>query len=178
KESRSSRGDMKGALIVAAILSGACGRAPEPQKTSTEITNTAPVPKPVDAAAAKVPHIEPVSRDLDGIRASGELKVLFTFNSTGYFIYRGETMGYEYDLLNLFAHESKLRLTPIVVRDSKVLFEKLNAGEGDVVAAQLAATTNQTEVAMTDSLYETSPVVVQRNAAAPVGVTPAVSTAL
>ena len=117
-------------------------------------------------------------RDLDAIREAGELKVLFTFNSTGYFIYRGETMGYEYDLLNLFAHESKLRLTPIVIRDNKVLFDKLNAGDADVVAAQLAATTNQTEVAMTNKLYETAPVVVQRNPQAPAGVTPAVSTAL
>jgi membrane-bound lytic murein transglycosylase F len=58
------------------------------------------------------------------------------------------------------------------------LFDKLNAGEGDVAAAQLAATTNQTEVAMTNTLYETAPVVVQRNPASPAGVTPAVSTAL
>src|SRR2546430_9576014 len=83
------------------------------------------------------------------ITADGALSVLFTFNSTGYFIYRGETMGYEYDLLNLFARQSHLKLQPIVVRDSTELFTRLNAGEGDVVAAQLAATTNASEVAQT-----------------------------
>ena len=171
---------MKRALIVAALLVAACRREPETQKSPQhhEITNTAAVPKPAESAPARTPHNDPISRDLDAISASGELKVLFTFNSTSYFIYRGETMGYEYDLLNLFAHESKLRLTPIIVRDSKVLFDKLNAGEGDVAAAQLAATTNQTEVAMTDTLYETAPVVVQRNPGSPAGATPAVSTAL
>src|SRR5436853_8202 len=83
------------------------------------------------------------------------LPVLFTFNSTGYFVYRGETMGYEYELLNLFAKETGLRLEPVVVRDSRVLFEKLNHGDGDVVAAQLAASPGEHEVLMTDSLYET-----------------------
>ena len=170
---------MKRALIVAAILTAACQRGGEPRKSPphSENTNTAPVPKPAESQA-RVPHNEPISRDLDAIRASGELKVLFTFNSTGYFVYRGETMGYEYELLNLFAHESKLQLKPIIVRNSKILFDKLNVGEGDVVAAQLAGTTNQTEVAMTDTLYEMAPVIVQRNPQSPAGVTPAVSTAL
>ena len=107
------------------------------------------------------------------------MNVIFTFNSTGYFIYRGQTMGFEYDLLSLFVRESNLRLNPIVIRDSKVLFEKLNRGEGDVVAAALAATTNQTEVATTDALYSTAPVVVQRKGNAPeAGAPPAVATAL
>src|SRR5207302_8686950 len=112
--------------------------------------------------------------------AGRTLNVIFTCNSTGYFIYRGQTTGYEYDLLTLFARESNLRLHPIVVRDSKILFEKLNRGEGDVVAAALAATTNQTEVAMTDTLYSTAPVVVQRGGAKPPesGALPAVATAV
>jgi membrane-bound lytic murein transglycosylase F len=170
---------MQRALIVAAIFAAACQRGAEPRKSPShsEITNTAPVPKPAESRA-RTPHNEPISRDLDAIRASGELKVLFTFNSTGYFVYRGETMGYEYELLNLFAHESKLQLKPIIVRNSKILFDKLNVGEGDVVAAQLAATTNQTEVAMTNTLYEMAPVIVQRNPQSPTGATPAVSTAL
>ena len=143
------------------------------------MTNTSPVPKPTDAAPAAVPKHDPIARDLDAIRASKDLKAIFTFNSTGYFIYRGETMGYEYELLSMFARESKLRLLPVVVRDSKVLFEKLNVGDGDIVAAQLAATTNQTEVGMTNGLYATSPVVVQRSGNAPAaGTTPGVAKAV
>src|SRR5207248_5394969 len=52
-----------------------------------------------------------------------------------------------------------------VIRDSKLLFEDLSRGDGDVVAAALAATTNESEVVTTDSLYSTTPVVVQRMAA-------------
>ena len=133
----------------------------------------------MEGKSSKAPTAAPIVRDLDAITASRTLNVIFTFNSTGYFIYRGQTMGYEYDLLNLFAHDSHLRLNPIVVRDSKVLFEQLNSGEGDVVAAALAATTNQTEVAMTDTLYSTAPVVVQRKERAPeAGASPAVATAV
>jgi membrane-bound lytic murein transglycosylase F len=175
---------LRKAFLLALFLL-ACHREPAhppparpPAPAPPPITNTAPVPKPMEAKLPKTPDTPPVDRDLAAIAAAKTLKVLFTFNSTGYFIYRGETMGYEYDLLNQFAHDNGLRLAPVVIRDSSELFEKLNRGDGDVVAAQLAATANQTSVGMTAGLYETAPVVVQRNAAAPKGATPATSTAL
>jgi len=128
--------------------------------------DTASVPKPLEAKAAPAPLRAPIARDLDQILADGALKVIFTFNSTGYFIYRGETMGYEYELLSAFAKESGLRLEPVIARDSKLLFEALNRGDGDVVAAQLAAALTEDEVLMTDTLYSTAPVVVQRGTGA------------
>jgi len=168
------------ALAGSFIALAACERRAPPSRSSTpHVFNSARVPKPIEAKPAKPPNAPPITRDLDAIAATRTLKVLFTFNSTGYFIYRGQTMGYEYELLNLFAHDSNLRLTPVVIRDSKVLFEKLNDGDGDIVAAALAATTNQSEVAMTDSLYSTAPVVVQRADRPPeAGATPAVATAV
>jgi len=177
---------MRRAAALALLLAFACSReprrnnAPPPAPhTQPAITNTAPVPKPIEATQPAPPKHDPIARDLDAIRDAKTLKVLFTFNSTGYFIYRGETMGYEYELLSSFARESKLQLEPVVVRDTKNVFDKLNAGDGDIVAAQLAATTNQTEVAMTNGLYSTAPVVVQRNGNAPAaGMTPAVATAI
>jgi membrane-bound lytic murein transglycosylase F len=119
-------------------------------------------PKPLEGEPAKSNRLAPIDRDLPAINEAKELRILFTYNSTGYFIYRGETMGYEYDLLNLFAKEHKLRLRPVVVRDSSKLFEQLDRGEGDVIAAQLAAGSDQSQVALSDPLYETSPAVVQR----------------
>lgn len=118
--------------------------------------------KPVESAAPKPPTQAPVARDLAEIVASKELRVLFTFNSTGYFIYRGETMGYEYELLRAMTSDLKLRLVPVVVRDSRTLFEQLSRGEGDLIAAQLVAGAASPQVAFTTGLYETRPVVVQR----------------
>ena len=174
---------MKWLWAAACVLLFACGKAREPAKPAApakpQVTDSGPVPKPIDTQAVKVPKSEPIARDLDAIRADGTLKVLFTFNSTGYFIYRGETMGYEYELLSMFARDAKLRLKPVVARDSKVLFEKLNLGEADVVAAQLAASANQTEIATTAMLYATSPVVVQRtDKSASAGATPTVARAV
>ena len=70
---------------------------------------------------AAAPVAPPIERDLPQIADDKTLKVLFTFNTTGYFIYRGEPMGYEYELLSRFASESKLRLKPIVARDTRHL---------------------------------------------------------
>lgn len=96
---------------------------------------------------------------------SGVLKVLFTYNSTGYFIYRGEVMGFEFRLLRAFAKENGLELEPMVVRDRESLFDRLDAGEGDVIAARLLAVEVGPEDApaalITRPLYVTPPVLVQ-----------------
>ena len=111
--------------------------------------------------------------------ADKTLRVLFTFNSTGYFVFRGDTMGYEYELLSRFARDAKLKLVPVVVRDTATLIEQLNRGEGDVIAAQLVAPGNEREVLATDGLYATAPVVVQRGGGSPGrGHTAATTTAL
>jgi len=153
---------------IALLLLIACGQ--HEQRPAREITRTIPppqLPKPAEAAPVKPPVAAPVARDLPEITAGGTLRVLFTFNSTGYFLYRGETLGYEYELLKMFARDAKLKLEPVVVRDSRELFDRLNHGDGDVVAAQLAlpAASPPVSVAVTESLYATSPVVVQRSPA-------------
>jgi membrane-bound lytic murein transglycosylase F len=40
--------------------------------------------------------------DLEGIRERGKLIAVTNFNSTDYFIYKGEPMGYNYELLKAF----------------------------------------------------------------------------
>src|SRR5687767_7911552 len=133
----------------------ACNRTPHPAPRPPARTDA--TPKPLETPAPPPAQTAPVARDLDAIRGDRTLRVLFTFNSTGYFIYRGETMGYEYELLRTFALESGLNIESVVVRDSKSLFDKLNRGEGDLVAAQLVETPNESEVLQTAALYDTKP---------------------
>src|SRR3954468_16142542 len=149
-------------LVACARHEAAPIRAPAPP---ARVAAPPQLPKPAEAATPKAPDIPPIARDLPEIAAGGALRVLFTFNSTGYFLYRGETLGYEYELLTMFARDAKLRLEPVVIRDSSELFDGLNRGEGDVVAAQLSMppASPPSSVAVTDSLYATSPVVVQRS---------------
>ena len=166
--------------VAALIVLMACNRPPaEKPATALPNANAGSTPKSVEAKAPIEPKVEPIARDLAQIKEDGTLRVLFTFNSTGYLIYRGETLGYEYELISRFAREEKLRLVPVVVRDTRQIFNQLNRGEGDIVAAQLLAPANETEVMVTDGLYSTPPAVVQRAtpARAP-GQTPAVAKAL
>ena len=110
----------------------------------------------------------PVPLDWDEIARRDTLKALLTFNSTGYFIHKGEPLGYEYELLQAFAAEHGLALETVVVRDRLLLFRMLNAGEGDVVAARLVAAPEYLEaVALTQPLYTTPPVVVQKRPETP-----------
>src|SRR3954471_23847428 len=153
-------------FVLALVLLIACGG--HEQRPAPPVTRTIPppaLPKPAEAAPIKPPEVAPIARDLPEIAAGGVLRVLFTFNSTGYFLYRGETLGYEYELLTMFARDAKLKLEPVVVRDSRELFDRLNGGDGDVVSAPaaVAPASPPSGVAVTDSLYETKPVVVQRS---------------
>ena len=105
----------------------------------------------------------PIERDLSDLQAGDTLTALVTFNSTGYFIYRGETMGFEYRLLQEFADAHDLVLKAQVVRDRSRLFHMLNEGEGNVVAARVVpAPSDSPHVAYTNALYTTRPTTVQR----------------
>src|SRR6185295_1152272 len=84
-----------------------------------------------------VPMVEPVSRDLAQIRERGSITVVAPYNSTTYFIYQGEPLGYEYELLAAFAKDLGVELKMVVVTDPKSLFPLLNSGEGDIAAARL-----------------------------------------
>ena len=112
-----------------------------------------------------LPLGDPIERDLPAIRERGTLTVLAPYNSTPYFLYRGEPMGYEYELLRAFATEHGLALKMIVVTDRKSLLPLLNAGEGDIAAARLVPTEEErAHVSFTEALYRTEPALVQQEA--------------
>src|SRR5687768_10543379 len=79
----------------------------------------------------------PISRDLDQIRERGALVVLAPYNSTTYFIYQGEPLGYEFELLRAFAKDLGVPLKMVVVTDPKSIFPLLNSGDGDIAASRL-----------------------------------------
>ncbi|HWT00019.1 MAG TPA: transporter substrate-binding domain-containing protein [Pyrinomonadaceae bacterium] len=127
--------------------------------------------KPPDIEAAvdpidrrtDLPMVEPVKRDLADIKARGQLVVLAPYNSTTYFLYRGEPMGYEFELLKAFTKELGVALKVIVVTDRKSIYPMLNAGDGDIAAARLIPTEDdKRNVAFTHELYRTEPALVQQ----------------
>ena len=86
-----------------------------------------------------------VDLDLPGIKEKGRLTAIVDNSSTSYFIYRGQPMGYEYELLNLLAEDLDLDLEIVIVSDLEEAFEKLNKGEGDIIAHNLTVTKDRQE---------------------------------
>jgi len=118
---------------------------------------------PIDRRS-NLPMVAPINRDLADIKQRGTLTVVAPYNSTTYFIYRGEALGYEYELLQSFAKSQGLDLKMVVVADSKSLFSTLNSGEGDIAANRIVPTPeNETNVSFTRALYRTEPVLVQQD---------------
>lgn len=81
-----------------------------------------------------------VTRDLQQIKDSGELVVLTLYSSTSYFIYRGQDMGFQYELSDQFAKSLGLKLKVEVAKDVHELIQKLLDGEGDMIAYNLPIT--------------------------------------
>lgn len=78
--------------------------------------------------------------DLEDIKTRGVLKVIIENSSTSYFIYKGQPMGYDYELLQRYAEYAGVRLQFIVTQDLEDGFRKLNLGEGDILAYNLTVT--------------------------------------
>ena len=64
-------------------------------------------------------------RDLSQIKDSGELVVLTLYSSTSYFNYRGQEMGFQYELSEQFAKSMGLKLRIEVANSVDELIRKL-----------------------------------------------------
>jgi membrane-bound lytic murein transglycosylase F len=103
------------------------------------------------------------NQDLDEIRNHGKLRALMVYSATSYFLYRGEPMGFEYEMLERFAKHLNLELEITVSNDLDSLADMLHSGQIDIVAHGLTVTTDRMdELAFTDHLYLVKQVLVQR----------------
>lgn len=80
------------------------------------------------------------SGDLDAIKKRGVLRVLTRNNATTYFLWRGELLGFEYELAKHFADQLGLRLEMVIPPSRDMLVPWLMQGRGDIIAASLAIT--------------------------------------
>ncbi|WP_421763502.1 transglycosylase SLT domain-containing protein [Ekhidna sp.] len=81
-----------------------------------------------------------VDLDLAKIKERGYITAIMDNSSTGLFVYKGKTMGYEYELLKLFCEEQGLQLRINITQNIGEGFNKLNTGEGDILAYNLTVT--------------------------------------
>jgi membrane-bound lytic murein transglycosylase F len=104
-----------------------------------------------------------VALDLEGIIQRGYLNALVDNNSVSYFIYKGEPMGYEYELLTLFAKELNVGLRIKVTSGVNRAIDQLNKGEGDIIAFPLTVTMERKKyVSFSKPHFNSYQVLVQR----------------
>lgn len=107
-----------------------------------------------------------VEIDLDEIVKRGYINALVDNNSISYLIYKGQPMGYEYELLNLLAKHLKVDLKIKVTSGVERAIDQLNKGEGDILAFPLTITKDRTRyVAFTKAHFNSYQVLVQRKPA-------------
>lgn len=107
--------------------------------------------------------VKPVELDLPEIKKRGRLIAIVDNSSTSYFIYRGQAMGYEYDLLTRLAQKLGVELEIVITTSLDKAFDMLQRGEGDIVAHNLTITRERQEkVAFTLHHNEVRQMLIQR----------------
>ncbi len=111
--------------------------------------------KPVQDSIAQI--------DLQQIRERGYITAIMDNSSTGLFLYKGRPMGYEYELLSIFADSLGVELRFDITSDLDEAFDKLDRGEGDILAYNLTVTKERKQrVKFTNYHHIVRQVLVQR----------------
>ncbi|WP_286807217.1 MULTISPECIES: transporter substrate-binding domain-containing protein [unclassified Marinimicrobium] len=78
--------------------------------------------------------------DLAGIKERKVLRVITRNNGATYYLYRGELVGFEYELAKRFADSLGVRLQMVVADSDEAMIPMLNEGRGDMIAAFMTRT--------------------------------------
>lgn len=104
-----------------------------------------------------------LDNSLQRILERDTLIALTDYNSTNYFIYRGEPMGYQFEMLRQFSEYLDVNLKLVISNDMQKAFEMLDEGEVDLIAMGLTVTQDRQKlVDFTIPQIQTRQVLVQR----------------
>ncbi len=77
---------------------------------------------------------ESINYDLNEIQEAGVLRVITTYSPTGYFLYKGQTMGFEYEISKILANKLGVRLEIVLAKNVDSVIPMLKRGDGDIIA--------------------------------------------
>ena len=130
-------------IIILTLLLGACRNS-----------------SPSDKAKASTPQQINL---LDSIVAKRSITGLTDYSSTNYFIYRGQPMGYQYELLKKFAKYLNVSAKLQIDDNLEASMQKLADGRVDILAMGLTVTSERKKhMLFTQPLFYTRQVLVQR----------------
>lgn len=73
----------------------------------------------------KIVDTPKVSFDLDQIKQKGVLRVIMQYNSISYFIYRGQALGFEYELMGELAKQLGVKLEIVPAKPTQEQYNLL-----------------------------------------------------
>jgi membrane-bound lytic murein transglycosylase F len=92
-----------------------------------------------------------------------KLRAITTYSGTTYFLYRGRAMGFEYEVLKMFAEDLGVELEIKIAKDENKLIEMLNSNQGDLIAYGYTITEDRKKlIDFSVPLYLSHQVLVQR----------------
>jgi len=108
--------------------------------------------------------------DLAGLKDRRRLRMITRNNAATYFLWRGELLGFEYELGKRFAESQGLQLEVVVAPSHDDMIPMLLAGEGDFIAAYLVPSEERKaqDVAFTRPYHYASEVLVGPADGAPI----------
>lgn len=113
--------------------------------------------------ATNVNYVERQDYALDSVLKRKKLRVATDYGSVSYLIYRGQTIGYQYELLKQFTSYLGVELDLVIEKDLWNSIKRLNNDEIDLIAMGLTITTERKNyVEFTDPIMTTRQVLVQR----------------
>ena len=95
------------------------------------------------------PHDALHTGDLDEIRERRRLRVLLRNNAASYFLYRGELLGFEYEMARAFAKEQGMRLQVVVPPTHEDMLTWLPEGRADLAVGFLEPLPSRREAGVT-----------------------------
>jgi membrane-bound lytic murein transglycosylase F len=101
--------------------------------------------------------------DLDEIKERGKLVAFTNYNTIDYFIYRGQPLGFQFELLQRFSEYSGIQLEIQASNDIDDVTSKLLEGKCDLIAIPMTVTMEKTKyLAFSDPILQSRQVLVQR----------------
>ncbi len=138
-------------ILLNLILLDSCGKKPAAGNEVSSISSPAPGQDSVSID------------DWKDILSRGKLIAVLKNSPTGYFLYRGRPMGFEYELLNRFCIQHKIVLSVVLESDVEKCFNMLDEGKCDIIAHNLTITKDRMKnVDFTIPQYEVRQMLVQR----------------
>lgn len=104
-----------------------------------------------------------LSHVLDRVLNRGRIRAATDYSTMNYLVYRGETIGYQYELLKEFSKYLNVDLEMVIVKDLYKAYDFLENEEVDIIAMGLTVTRKRKQIVdFTEPISTTRQVLVQR----------------